>query len=102
MSKWGMQQAQELVSVTLQAWKEDLHMVKEERSLAALDAKMAEMLAKGDATMQKTMMKWGAQQSEQLVMITFACWKECLAMTKEERALDEMNKKMADLAAKGD
>ena len=35
-------------------------------------------------------MKWGAQQAEQLVGITFGCWKEDHQHCKEEKALDEV------------
>ena len=35
-----------------------------------INQRMADLAAKGDATLQKTMMKWGAQQTEQLVSVT--------------------------------
>merc|ERR1719271_2126786 len=91
MMKWGAQQAEQLVQVTFQCWKEDIQLSKEQSALDAMNAKMAELAAKGDATLQKTMLKWGAQQAEQLVSITFQSWKEDVNEEKMAKKLEAMN-----------
>merc|ERR1719421_2414428 len=102
MMKWGAQQTGQLLMVTFTCWKEFLQKEKEDRALDEINQRMADLAAKGDATLQKTMMKWGAQQAEQLVSVTFQSWKEDHMKMKEEAELDALNKRMADLAAKGD
>merc|ERR1719238_1849958 len=87
MMKWGAQQAETLVSVTLEAWKEDIRNVKEEAALEAINVRMADMAAKGDATLQKTMLAMGQQQGAQLVAITFQAWKEDLSEVKAEKQM---------------
>merc|ERR1719428_1107445 len=90
MMKWGAQQAETLVTVTFQCWKDDHYKMKEDAALEAMNDKMKELSAKGDATLQKTMMKWGAQQAEQLVSITFQSWKDDLAEVKAEKQMLKM------------
>merc|ERR1719271_2014593 len=92
MMKWGAQQTGQLLMVTFTCWKEFLQKEKEDRALDEINQRMADLAAKGDSTLQKTMMKWGAQQAEQLVNITFTCWKEDYKeeqMSKHMMKLDE-------------
>merc|ERR1719386_585669 len=96
--KWGMAQAEQLVGFVFGLWRDVLHNAKEEKALEEVNKRMADLAAKGDATMQKTMMKWGAQQGEQLVSVTYQSWKEDLMKSKEEKSLDALNQRMADLA----
>merc|ERR1719271_1360014 len=87
MMKWGAQQTGQLLMVTFTCWKEFLQKEKEDRALDEINQRMADLAAKGDSTLQKTMMKWGAQQAEQLVNVTFTCWKEDY---KEEKQIKFM------------
>ena len=69
--------------------------------MAAMDAKLEALAARGDKTLQKTLMKWGGQQAEQLLGLTLQAWKEFRAQLREERAADELSRRMAE-ASKGD
>jgi len=102
MAKWGAQQAETMLAAITGIWKEFVQKEKEERALEAMNQKMKDLADKGDATLQKTMMKWGAQQAETLVQVTLEAWKEDIRNVKEEAALEAINARMADMAAKGD
>jgi len=110
LGKWASEQGSVLMGVTMTAWKEVVverkAMEREEASLAIVNAKMAELLAKGDATLQKTMLAMGGAQDKELVNMTFASWVSDIhaihAQRKEDAALELVNERMRQLAASGD
>ena len=70
MAKWGAQQAETMLAAITGIWKEFVQKEKEERALEAMNQKMKDLADKGDATLQKTMMKWGAQQAQPAGTVT--------------------------------
>ena len=68
-----------------------LAQIKEEKSLDEINKRMADLAAKGDSTLQKTMMKWGAQQAEQLLSVVFTSMKEYTMNAKMEKTLGSLN-----------